>query len=106
VNEVTPTITWATPSPITYGAGLGSNQLNATASVAGTFVYTPTAGTVLGAGAQTLTATFTPTDTTDYKTATANVTLIVNQAAPTDQIGFAVHLLIGRKSGVVSYLTH
>jgi hypothetical protein len=23
-----------------------------------------------------------------------------------DQIGFAVHLLIGRKSGVVSYLTH
>src|SRR5262249_56629853 len=41
------------------------------------------AGTVLGAGTQTLSVTFTPSDTTDYNTATATVTLIVDKATPT-----------------------
>ena len=44
----------------------------------GTFAYTPAAGTVLTAGTQTLTVTFTPTDTTDYTTASKSVTLTVN----------------------------
>jgi len=47
------------------------------------FVYTPAAGTVLTAGSQTLSVTFTPTDTTDYTAATSSVTLAVNKAAPT-----------------------
>ena len=51
VLKATPTITWATPADITYGTALGATQLNATASVPGTFVYTPAAGTVLNAGA-------------------------------------------------------
>ena len=34
--------------------------------MAGTFVYTPAAGTILHGGNQTLSVTFTPTDTTDY----------------------------------------
>jgi hypothetical protein len=38
---------------------------------------------VLAAGSQTLTVTFTPTNTTDYITATGAVTLTVNQAIPT-----------------------
>jgi O-glycosyl hydrolase len=80
--QTTPTITWATPSPISYGMALSATQLNATASVAGTFTYSPALGSVLTAGNQTLTATFTPTDTTDYKTATASVTLIVNKITP------------------------
>jgi YVTN family beta-propeller protein len=75
VNKATPTITWATPAPIVYGATLSSTQLNATASAAGSFSYTPGAGTELSAGSQLLTATFTPTDSADYTTATANVTL-------------------------------
>ena len=80
VNKATPTITWATPSPITYGTALSSTQLNATASVPGTFLYSPVSGTVLGAGSQTLSVSFTPTDTTDYNTATATVTLTVTGA--------------------------
>jgi len=83
VNKATPTITWATPSAITYGTALSSTLLNATANVPGTFVYSPVSGTVLGAGSQTLSVTFTPTDTTDYNTATATVTLTVNKATPT-----------------------
>jgi hypothetical protein len=83
VNEAAPTITWPTPAAITYGAGLGSAQLDATSSVAGSFAYSPSSGIVLGAGSQTLKATFTPTDTTDYTTATASVMLTVNQATPT-----------------------
>ena len=82
VNTLPNTITWATPAAITYGAALSAAQLDATSSVAGTFVYTPSAGTVLKAGSQTLSVTFTPTDSTDYSTATATVTLTVKQATP------------------------
>jgi len=83
VNKAGPTITWATPGAITYGTALSAAQLNATASVPGTFLYSPAAGTVLTAGSQPLSVNFTPTDTTDYSTATANVSLQVNRAAST-----------------------
>jgi hypothetical protein len=78
VNKATPTISWATPSAITYGTALSATQLDASSTVAGTFVYTPASGTVLTAGAQTLSVTLTPTDTTDYTTATTTVSLTVN----------------------------
>ena len=83
VNQATPTITWPTPASIPYGTALSSAQLDATASTAGTFVYAPVAGTVLTAGSHTLNVTFTPTDSTDYTTATASVMLVVSQATPT-----------------------
>ena len=70
-TKTTPTITWATPAAITAGTALSGTQLNATASVAGTFVYAPAAGTVLAAGTHTLTVTFTPTNTTLYNSATS-----------------------------------
>ena len=80
VNKVVPVITWATPAPITYGTPLSSAQLNATANVPGTFVYSPAAGTVLTANIRTLSVRFTPADTTDYATATATRSLTVNSA--------------------------
>ena len=83
VNKATPAITWATPAAITYGTALSATQLNASSTVAGTLSYSPAAGTVLTAGSQTLTATFTPTDTVDYTTATATVALTVSKATPT-----------------------
>lgn len=82
VNMATPVITWATPAAITYGTALNATQLDATASVGGTFTYTPASGTVLGAGAQKLNVLFTPADSTDYSTATGSVTLTVNKAVP------------------------
>ena len=82
-SSVTPTITWNTPAPVTVGTALSSTQLNATANVTGTFVYTPAAGTVMNtAGAQTLSVTFTPNDTTSYNSATGSVTLTVNAVSP------------------------
>jgi subtilase family serine protease len=83
VNKATPTLSWATPTAITYGTALSAAQLNATVSTAGAILYSPAAGTVLTAGQQPLTASFTPTDATDYNTATATVTLAVNRATPT-----------------------
>ncbi len=78
--KTTPVLSWANPAAITYGTPLCS-QLDAKASVAGTFAYSPAAGTVLSAGSgQTLSVTFTPTDTTDYTTATYTTTINVNQA--------------------------
>jgi hypothetical protein len=74
---VAPTLTWGTPAAIPQGTALSATQLNATASVPGTFVYTPPAGTVLAAGTHTLSTTFTPTDATRYTTASKTVTLEV-----------------------------
>ncbi|PAW89245.1 MAG: hypothetical protein B9S26_09175, partial [Opitutia bacterium Tous-C4FEB] len=83
VNKATPTITWATPSAITYGTALSATQLNASGSVTGAIVYSPASGTTPSAGTQTLTATFTPTDTANYTTATGSVSLVVGKATPT-----------------------
>jgi hypothetical protein len=79
---VSPVIAWATPAAITQGTALSGAQLNATAAaggtpVAGTFVYTPAAGTVLAAGTHTLATTFTPTNATLYTLVSRTVTLVV-----------------------------
>src|SRR6185503_12512722 len=64
VEPETPVITWPAPAPIVVGTALSATQLNATTTVAGTFAYTPASGTVLPLGTgQTLSVTFTPTDT-------------------------------------------
>jgi hypothetical protein len=84
VAKATPTVTWATPSSITYGTALSATQLNASGSVDGAIVYSPASGTTPSAGTQTLTATFTPTDTTNYNSVAATtVSLTVNKATPT-----------------------
>jgi hypothetical protein len=92
-------VSWATPSAITYGTALDGAQLDATASVPGTFSYNPPQGSVLGAGAQTLTVTFTPTDSADYSQETATVQLQVNQAQP------AVNLSSSANPSMQGYVT-
>jgi hypothetical protein len=82
-EKVASGLTWATPAPITHGTLLSGTQLDATANVAGTFVYTPAAGTVpkvpvAPATCDTLKVTFTPTQTADYTKQTASVCLVVN----------------------------
>ncbi|HUK37971.1 MAG TPA: Ig-like domain-containing protein, partial [Methanomicrobiales archaeon] len=86
VTQATPAITWSDPAAISYGTALGDSQLDATADVPGTFAYTPVKGTVLNAGSQTLTVDFTPTDNTNYETASRSVSITVNQAATTTVI--------------------
>ena len=84
VNKTTPNLAWSTPAAITYGTPLGATQLNASSGgVAGTWTYTPPAGSLLAAGAQTLSVSFLPSDSTDYNVTTATVPLIVNKASPT-----------------------
>jgi alpha-L-arabinofuranosidase len=81
VTKATPTVTWATPAAITAGTALTAAQLNATASVPGTLLYTPAAGAVPAAGTDTLSVTFTPTNTTGYTTVTKTVSLTVNSTS-------------------------
>ena len=87
----TPVITWPTPAPITQGTALSAAQLNATTTVAGSFVYTPGAGTVLPAGSYTLSTTFTPTNTTLYTSASKTVTQVVNASGATTAGAFTVY---------------
>jgi hypothetical protein len=75
-------VTWATPGAIVYGTALSSTQLDASSNVGGSFSYSPAASTVLSAGVQTLSTTFTPTDTADYPNIPASVSLTVTQATP------------------------
>jgi len=50
VSQLSSTITWGAPADIVYGTPLSGTQLNANASVAGSFVYSPAAGTILSGG--------------------------------------------------------
>ena len=80
--HTTPAITWPAPEPITYGDTLTTAQLNATASVAGSFDYSPAPGKVLAAGTHSLSVIFMPADGANYATAQANVPLNVAKATP------------------------
>lgn len=76
-----PVITWAKPADIPQGTALSSTQLDATANVPGTFVYTPAAGTVLPPGYQALNVKFTPNDTVNYSDAWDTVVVFVTPGA-------------------------
>jgi hypothetical protein len=78
ITQATPQITWSNPAPIDYGTALSATQLNATADVSGMFNYDPPAGTKLLSGTKDLTVTFTPIDTTNYKTVSKTVQIVVN----------------------------
>jgi hypothetical protein len=94
VNRATPVVTWAQPAAIVFGSALGSAQLNATASVPGTFVYTPPAGTVLPVGTgQTLSVTFTPAAAGNYNAVSTSTTIDV-QAAPPGPVSGAPKLVL------------
>jgi hypothetical protein len=102
VYPSTPTIIWDNPTDIVYGTSLSSIQLNAKASdsvsgvpVPGTFVYTPQSGTVLGEGLNILNTIFTPTDTTNYATATKSVLINVKKATPTITWGKPAAIVYG-----------
>ena len=82
VTQAAPVITWNNPASIVFGTALSATQLDATASVPGALVYTPAAGVIPAVGTDTLSVTFTPTDTTNYTTITKTVQISVTQAAP------------------------
>jgi hypothetical protein len=77
------TVNWATPAAIPYGTALSTTQLNASSNVAGTFTYSPLAGSIPSGGSATLTSTFTPSDSADYPQIVTSVQLTVNKATPT-----------------------
>ena len=82
VTRATPTIGWPTPEKVSYGTLLSDAQLNATASVPGTFLYTPGPGTLLSAGEHTPSVVFTPSNLSDYAPAQAAVSLRVIRETP------------------------
>jgi hypothetical protein len=107
IAQATPVLTWEKPSEIAYGAALSPAQLNAKANVAGAYTYSPASGTVLGVGRDhALVVTFTPTDSVNYRTATAtnNITVlpaIAKQPSDTEAlIGSTVELSVGVNSDV------
>src|SRR5437660_1527478 len=83
VLKASSTITWPAPADITYGTALSATQLNATSGVPGAFTYSPASGTVLDAGTDALSVTFTPTDAANYAPATATATITVLKATST-----------------------
>jgi hypothetical protein len=106
INRATPVLTWATPAPIFTTTALSATQLNATAAgiggavLPGTFVYTPAAGTTLAAGPQVLTTTFTPADPVNYTTASAQVTIQVNNPPADVSVSVPPTIASGEQPGI------
>jgi Flp pilus assembly protein, ATPase CpaE len=82
VEKLKPQIEWPVPEKMPCGAKLGAKQLNAKASVAGTFVYSPESGEVLEPGQHVLTVHFTPAEGSRYTMAQSVVTVTVMKAPP------------------------
>ncbi|MHB1836242.1 MAG: beta strand repeat-containing protein, partial [Solirubrobacteraceae bacterium] len=83
ITQAASTVAWSVPSAIVYGQPLGAGQLDAIASVPGSLTYSTGAGAVLGVGAWTLSAHFTPADSTDYTPASTSTTIQVEPVTPT-----------------------
>jgi hypothetical protein len=82
IGPAAPAITWANPADFATGTALGTAQLDATASVPGSFRYSPAAGAVLNtSGVSVLSVQFTPADATDYLPVTAQVMVNVVPAS-------------------------
>jgi hypothetical protein len=77
ITKAAPVISWSTPGAITSTTKLGASQLNAFSYTPGSFTYSASAGSSLPVGDDLITATFTPTDTTNYTSATMTVTMKV-----------------------------
>jgi len=73
---------WPPPADIAYPTPLSAVQFNATASVPGSFTYTPPLGTVLPAGPHTLAAQFVPDDASAAFPPPLSVTLNVQKGTP------------------------
>ena len=81
IAKASAALSWIAPAALGYGTPLGPAQLRATATVPGTFSYTPAAGTVLGAGpSRPLSATFTPADPANYSGGSIATTVAVAPA--------------------------
>lgn len=76
ITGVTPTVTWNRPASIPLGTMLSAVQLNAVASVAGTYSYLPPLGAILNVGTQQLSLLFTPTDS-NYNSVTKTTLITV-----------------------------
>jgi len=111
IAQATPTLSWTPVSTLTYGTAL-SVIMSATASnsLTGTYVYTATSssGTTttltstsyLPVGSYTLGVTFTPTDSTDYTSATASASsLTITQATTTAGVGPTTNVVAADGTG-------
>lgn len=106
VSKATPTVSWSNPAAITYPAALGGSQLNATASVAGSFVYTPASGTVLNAGSNVLSVNFTPTDAANYNSVNnTTVTIVVNKGTATISLSNLAQVYDGTGKSAIATTT-
>jgi outer membrane protein OmpA-like peptidoglycan-associated protein len=99
-------IIWANPATIQEGTALSSTQLNATASVPGSFSYSPASGTVPAPGKNTLKVTFTPTDSR-LSPVTTEVTLdvmakpVVVQLPPGEPVSPTYSVSDGAKTTII-----
>jgi outer membrane protein OmpA-like peptidoglycan-associated protein len=80
-SKATPGLSWPAILPITATTKIGEQQLNATANVEGTYVYSIKPGSTLDIGKYVLTVTFTPKDINNYEVVTAKNTLRVLAAS-------------------------
>jgi hypothetical protein len=80
IAKAAPSLTWLTNDKISTNLSLSAAQLSAQSSVPGSFTYSVTSGSKLAAGSHTVTATFTPTDSTNYSGAATEFVFNVTPA--------------------------
>lgn len=85
ITKKVPVLKWDMPEPITFGEVLTQKHLKASASVQGSYSYTPNENALLPAGEQELLVEFTPEDLQQYAPTQMSVRIVVRKAVPVVQ---------------------
>ncbi|MDE1156584.1 MAG: Ig-like domain-containing protein [Acidobacteriaceae bacterium] len=110
--QADPQVSWTPATPLYYKHPLDATVLNASSDTPGSFTYTPAAGYVAHVVESPLavTATFTPTDTVGYATATVEKSIVIlpdPTAATITSLNQDIHygMEIGYDNGVDALLS-
>ena len=76
---LTPMVSWPLPSVLTFGQHVSGSELDARASVPGTFRYSVPPGTLLSPGVHHVSLTFQPRDTEDFTPVASTKTVVVDR---------------------------
>lgn len=106
IRKGTPAVTWDPPSVLPYGSTLDTDFFSSSASVAGSFRFSPTLGTIINTlTTQDVTVEFQPDDVANYDPVVLTKQVAVERAQQTISFDFGGLIIAGETTPLIGQST-